>query len=271
MKKYKGAVQQVSEEQSAMAEQASQLSALEAERATLKEQVAELWARLEAALEGGGRADPGASLAQRKLALKARDLESRLELEQTTRARMEVQIARLKEASEKATAEANTARARELAAQESLRRAQWAAREAREEAATAAARETEAAARKREAEQRATVAEAEAATLRADLRLALARLGDLQAAMRGELGSGSSEGEEDESERDLLNYLSDSDTSEDMVDTLLANHRKSSMGGIKSKGSSSHISLESDYSSYGMTDGTTRSPAEGAPSKESSA
>ncbi|XP_046385324.1 unconventional myosin-XVIIIa isoform X8 [Ischnura elegans] len=267
LKKYKGAVQQVSEEQAAMAEQAGQLSALEAERATLKEQVAELWARLEAALEGGGRGDPGANLAQRRLALKARDLESRLELEQTTRSRMEVQITRLKEAAEKATAEANAARARELAAQEALRRAQWAAREAREEVATAAARESEAAAKKREAEQRATVAEAESATTRADLRLALARLGDLQAAMRGEMGSGSSGGEEDDTE-------SDSDTSEDMVDALLSNHRRSSNIGLKSKGSSSHVSLESDYGSYGVADGSlgsTRSPAEGAPSKESSA
>ncbi|XP_071448574.1 unconventional myosin-XVIIIa isoform X3 [Hetaerina americana] len=267
LKKYKGAVQQVSEEQAAMAEQAGQLSTLEAERATLREQVAELWARLEAAMEGGGRTDPGASLAQRRLALKARDLESRLELEQTTRSRMEVQITRLKEGAEKATIEANAARARELAAQEALRRAQWAAREAREEAATAAARESEAAAKKREAEQRATVAEAESATTRADLRLALARLGDLQAAMRGEMGSGSSGGEDDETE-------SDSDTSEDMVDALLSNHRRSSNMGVKSKGTPSHVSLESDYGSYGVADGSlgsTRSPAEGAPSKESSA
>lgn len=85
LKKYRAAVAQVSQEQAALQEAASQVAALEAERNSLKEQLAEMSARVESA-EG----EQVSNLTQRRLEMKARELESRLELEQTTKTRQEV-------------------------------------------------------------------------------------------------------------------------------------------------------------------------------------
>lgn len=68
-------------------EQAGRISELESERASLREQLAELSSKLEN-IETLG--DPSSSLAQRRLEMKTKELESRLELEQTTRSRLEV-------------------------------------------------------------------------------------------------------------------------------------------------------------------------------------
>lgn len=65
-----------------------QIAALEAEKSSLKDQLAELAQRLESVEQLG---DPTAnSLATRRLEFRAKELESKLELEQTTRARLEV-------------------------------------------------------------------------------------------------------------------------------------------------------------------------------------
>jgi capsule polysaccharide export protein KpsE/RkpR len=82
-------VQQVSAEQSQLQEAQVQIAALEAEKSSLKDQLAELTQRLESVEQLG---DPTAnSLATRRLEFRAKELESKLELEQTTRARLEVQ------------------------------------------------------------------------------------------------------------------------------------------------------------------------------------
>lgn len=53
-----------------------------------------------------------------------KELESKLELEQTTRARLEVQIARLKEAVEKVQNEMAASRAKEQQSQDQVRKLQ---------------------------------------------------------------------------------------------------------------------------------------------------
>lgn len=53
-----------------------------------------------------------------------KELESKLELEQTTRSRLEVQIARLKEAVEKAQNDISSSRGKEQQAQDQIRKLQ---------------------------------------------------------------------------------------------------------------------------------------------------
>ncbi|XP_033212416.1 unconventional myosin-XVIIIa [Belonocnema kinseyi] len=88
LKKYRAAVQQVSSEQTQLQEAQVQIVALEAEKSSLKDQLTELSQRLESVEQLG---DPTAnSLATRRLEFRTKELESKLELEQTTRARLEV-------------------------------------------------------------------------------------------------------------------------------------------------------------------------------------
>ena len=59
-----------------------------------------------------------------RLEMKVKELESRLELEQATRGRLEVQFNRYKDALEKAQQEASQTKAKEQIAQDSLKKAQ---------------------------------------------------------------------------------------------------------------------------------------------------
>ncbi|XP_050457814.1 unconventional myosin-XVIIIa-like isoform X4 [Cataglyphis hispanica] len=185
LKKYRAAVQQVTAEQSQLQEAQVQIAALEAERSSLKDQLAELAQRLESVEQLG---DPTAnSLATRRLEFRAKELESKLELEQTTRARLETQIARLKESVDKLQTESALLRTKEQTAQDAARRLQRSLRDARDEASAAISREQEALRARRDTEKSLEAAEAETKVARDDLRLALQRIDDLQSAIQGEL------------------------------------------------------------------------------------
>ncbi|XP_014606247.1 PREDICTED: unconventional myosin-XVIIIa isoform X6 [Polistes canadensis] len=185
LKKYRAAVQQVSLEQTQLQEAQVQIATLEAEKSSLKDQLSELSQRLESVEQLG---DPTAnSLATRRLEFRNKELESKLELEQTTRARLETQIARLKESVEKLQTETALLRTKEQTAQDTTRRLQRSLRDAREEANSALAREQEATRARRELEKSLEAAEAETKLARDDLRLALQRIDDLQSAIQGEL------------------------------------------------------------------------------------
>ncbi|KAL7300497.1 hypothetical protein TKK_0006498 [Trichogramma kaykai] len=185
LKKYRATVQQVADEQAQLSECQVQISALEAEKASLKDQLTELSQRLESVEQLG---DPTAnSLATRRLEFRTKELESKLELEQTTRARLETQIARLKETVEKLQSETAQLRTKEQSAQDTARRLQRSLREAREEAASASAREQEATRARRDLEKALEASEAETKVVKDDLRLALQRIDDLQSAIQGDL------------------------------------------------------------------------------------
>ncbi|KAL6436175.1 hypothetical protein ACFW04_005725 [Cataglyphis niger] len=185
LKKYRAAVQQVTAEQSQLQEAQVQVAALEAEKSSLKDQLAELAQRLESVEQLG---DPTAnSLATRRLEFRAKELESKLELEQTTRARLETQIARLKESVDKLQTESALLRTKEQTAQDAARRLQRSLRDARDEASAAISREQEALRARRDTEKSLEAAEAETKVARDDLRLALQRIDDLQSAIQGEL------------------------------------------------------------------------------------
>ncbi|XP_012266443.3 myosin-10 isoform X6 [Athalia rosae] len=185
LKKYRAVVQQVSAEQAQLQEAHAQVATLEAERSSLKDQLTELSQRLESVEQHG---DPTAnSLATRRLEFRTKELESKLELEQTTRARLETQIARLKENVDKLHTETALLRTKEQTAQDAARRLQRSLREARDEATAATAREHESTRARRDLEKTLEAAEAETKVARDDLRLALQRIDDLQSAIQGEL------------------------------------------------------------------------------------
>uniref|UniRef100_A0A9I3GJK2 Myosin tail domain-containing protein n=1 Tax=Anopheles farauti TaxID=69004 RepID=A0A9I3GJK2_9DIPT len=195
MKKYSATVKQLSSEQSLIAEFELRVSELEGEKKSLKEQVVELATRLESVETIG---EPSNSMAFKRLELRTKELESRLEFEQATRARIEIQLNRHKDSLEKLQNELMQARNRESQAQDAHKKAQKTVRELRDELSTLANRDQEGLLKRKELEKRIETAESETASARADLRLALQRIADLQQAMEEEGDS----------------YQSDSDTSD---------------------------------------------------------
>ncbi|KAJ9581847.1 hypothetical protein L9F63_003815, partial [Diploptera punctata] len=186
LKKYRAAVQQLSVDQMALQEQAGLVAELESERASLKEQLAELSSRLESIETQDHTGQNGGT-------------------NLTTKRNGKLQ------------SEAATARAKEQTAQDAARKLQRTVRELKEEASAGQAREAEAAQRRKDLEKRLESAEAEAAAARGDLRLALTRIQDLQSAIQGEL--------EDCSGSDHTDSDQDSDCSDESINTFLSNHK----------------------------------------------
>ncbi|KAH8346059.1 hypothetical protein KR067_000419, partial [Drosophila pandora] len=192
MKKYSATVKQLNTEQINVSEAEFKLNEMEAERNNLKEQVAELQHRLDNVENMG---DPSMAMMSKRLELRTKELESRLELEQATRARLEVQVTRHKEALEKLQNEVTQSKMREMQAQDVLKKSQKSLRDMREEYHTVSSREQESLTRRKDLEKKMEQMESEGAALKNDLRLALQRIADLQQAME-------EEGEEELSESD---------------------------------------------------------------------
>merc|ERR1719211_251111 len=210
MKKYKASVSQLSVDQITIQEQSNRVTDLEEEKTQLKSQVAELITKI-ISLEGENLANP----AQSRLELKVKELESKLELEQTTRGRMDTQINRLKEAIEKLNGDCESLRGKESGAQDNARKLQRQLRDLKEEFATLQQKEIDVNAKKNEFEKLLELAEAETVTAKNDLKLALKRIEDLQTAINGELDSESD-----------LNSDADSDSSEEGMENFLEHHRR---------------------------------------------
>nr|CAD7590370.1 unnamed protein product [Timema genevievae] len=218
LKKYRAAVQQLSVDQMVLQDQAGMVAELESERSALKEQLAELAIKLES-METVG--DPISSLAQKRLEFRIKELESKLELEQTTRCRMEVQISRMKEAVDKLQNECAIQRTKEQTSQDTARKLQRTVRELRDGMSVAEAREAEITQKKRDLEKRLETAEAEATAAKGDLRLALKRIEDLQSAIQGDMEEGS------DSEPDNSDSDHESDYSDESLSTFLTNKGRS--------------------------------------------
>ncbi|KAL3271768.1 hypothetical protein HHI36_022238 [Cryptolaemus montrouzieri] len=181
-KKYKAAIQQMSLDQMALQEQVSLVSELEVERNQLKEQLAELTSKLESAEYMG---DASSSLLAKRNELKVKELESKLDLEQSTRSRLEIQISRLKESVEKLQSEVTLSKTKEQQAHDQIKKLQRALRETKEELNATVSKEMEAIQKKKDLEKRLENLEAEAASDRNDLKLAKKRIEDLQFALQG--------------------------------------------------------------------------------------
>ncbi|XP_050079947.1 unconventional myosin-XVIIIa [Anopheles maculipalpis] len=243
MKKYSATVKQLSSEQSLIAEFELRVSELEGEKKSLKEQVVELATRLESVETIG---EPSNSMAFKRLELRTKELESRLEFEQATRARIEIQLNRHKDSLEKLQGELMQARNRESQAQDALKKAQKTVRELRDELSTLANRDQEGLLKRKELEKRIETAESETVSARADLRLALQRIADLQQAMEEEGDS----------------YQSDSDTS-DSSSSMDSFHESTVTRKSPSVGSGDHFGTTNGGSSRGSIGSLASSTRDG--------
>lgn len=120
-----------------------------------------------------------------RLELRAKELESRLDLEQATRTRLETQVNRLKEHLDKVQSEVSQSKLKELTAQEQLKKSQKNLKELREELHAITNKEQDSNAKKKEMEKKIEMTEQETTSVKNDLRLALQRIADLQQAMEG--------------------------------------------------------------------------------------
>ncbi|XP_065282535.2 unconventional myosin-XVIIIa-like isoform X1 [Dermacentor albipictus] len=234
MKKYKAAVQQMQNDQKLMIEQTQQILDLESEKHHLKEQVQDLSSKMD---HLASQAED--SHAVRRLEAKVRELESRLELEQTAKSRLESQVQRLKEQCSRLQEESEQATHKEQQSLESCRKLQRQMRELREDCTALQHREAEAQQRCHELEMSLENAEMDLQGTKQDLKLACQRIQDLQAALEEDLDSGTDVAED-----------SDSDSDNDVdIDTLLRRH------GL---GSQSRMSSVGDMSPLPVTGGSSR-------------
>merc|ERR1719370_1196764 len=202
MRKYKASVSAVTTDQITIQDQAATIQTLEAERNKLREQCAEISQRLDH-MEG-----ENVSTAQHKrLELKIRELESKLELEKTTKQRQDTQVARQKEGMEKMVKEIEELRVKESSAVEEQKKLSRVVREMKEELATVRGKESEVNHKKSDLEKQLEVAEAETVAVRGELKTALKRVEDLQSAISGELDSENSDGDSDSSDEEMSAFL----------------------------------------------------------------
>lgn len=209
MRKYKACVATVSTDQITIQDQSLTIQTLEQERNKLREQYAELCQKLDH-LEG----ENVSTIQHKRLELKIREMESKLELEKTTKTRMETMIQRMKEVVEKMTREMDDLRMRELSGQDEVKKMSRQLRDVREEMATVQSRELELSHKKSDLEKQLEVSEAETLTVKNELKIALRRIEDLQNAIGGEMDS---EAGSDQ----------DSDSSDEDMSSFIDNHRRS--------------------------------------------
>ena len=117
MRRYKACVGAVSTDQITIQDQSLTIQTLECERNKLREQYAELCQRLDH-MEG----ENVSTVQHKRLELKIRELESKLELEKTTKNRMDTQIMRQKELIEKMNREMDDLKLREGSSQDEVKK-----------------------------------------------------------------------------------------------------------------------------------------------------
>jgi len=210
MRRYKACVAAVSTDQITIQDQSLTIQTLECERNKLREQYAELCQRLDH-LEG----ENVSTVQHKRLELKIRELESKLELEKTTKNRMDTQIQRQKELVEKMTREMDDMRMRESSSQDEVKKMSRQLRDLREEVANVQTREMELSHKKSDLEKQLELSEAETLTVKNELKIALRRIDDLQAAIGGEMDS------------DFVSDQESDSSSDDDMSSFIDNHRRS--------------------------------------------
>lgn len=209
MKKYKASVNAVTTDQITIQDQAANIAELEAERNKLRETVAELSIKVES-MEG----ENVTTTQHKRLELKIRELESKLELEQTTRGRLETQISRLKEAIEKLNSESDQLRVKDQSSQEGAKKVSRQLRDLKEDFTNLQTKETEMTQKKSDLEKQLEISEGETVTAKNELKLAMKRIEDLQIAIAGEIDT------------DETNSEDNSESSDEEMHSFLEHHRR---------------------------------------------
>lgn len=121
MKRFTATVKHLNQEQTVNSDFEIKVTELELERNSLKEQVAELMARVE---NVENMNDPAVSLTSKRQELRIKELESKLELEMATKSRIEVQYNRNKETIERLQMEIQTIQHKDAQTQDALKKNQ---------------------------------------------------------------------------------------------------------------------------------------------------
>ncbi|XP_063628704.1 unconventional myosin-XVIIIa isoform X3 [Cydia splendana] len=216
LKKYRGSTSALCAAQAEAREAAAKAEAATEEARQARDKLAELAQRLASAEAGHSHTQHEA---ERRLQLRNKELESSLELEATSRARLEGQLARLRDAHEQLANELAQARAREQQAADDQRKLARQLRELKEENSLLNAKLSEAGRAKCVAEAAAAAAAGEAAAARDAARLAARRAHALQEAIAGDLSSPGDDAPDDSD--------NDSYSSDESIGTFLANHKLS--------------------------------------------
>ncbi|XP_061382469.1 unconventional myosin-XVIIIa isoform X3 [Danaus plexippus] len=216
LKKYRASTSALCAAQAAAREAESRAEAAAEEARQAREKLTEMTTRLAHAEAGHTHEQHEAG---RRLELRNKELESSLELEATSRARLEGQLARLRDSHEQLASELSAARAKDHQAAEEVRKLTRQLRELKEENAALSSKLSEVSRAKSTAEAAAAAAAAEASAARDEARLAARRAAALQEAIAGDL---SSPGDSRDTDSDNDSYSSD-----ESIGTFLANHKLS--------------------------------------------
>merc|ERR1712018_605854 len=129
------------------------------------------------------------NLTLKRLEMKIRELESKLELEVTTKGRMDTQIGRLKETIERLNKEIDEIRIKEQSSQDQQKKLNRQLRELKEDYASLQGKEGDLIQKNGDLEKQMEVSDVEVMTLKSDLKLAMKRIEDLQVAISGDIDS----------------------------------------------------------------------------------
>ena len=139
------------------------------------------------------------SVAQhRRLELKLREMESKLELEQTSKGRLETQIIRLKEVIESLNKDNETLRSKEKSNNDEIRKMSKTVRETKEELSGLQGKDIEYTQKKLDWEKQLELSEAETIAVKNELKLAQRRIEDLQLAIQGDMDTSVGESDDDD-------------------------------------------------------------------------
>ena len=133
--------------------------------------------------------DTVSNLTMKRLEMKIRELESKLELELTTKGRMDTQIGRLKETIERLNKEVEEIRIKEQSSQDQQKKLGRKLRDLKEDYATLQGKESDLHQKNGDLEKQIEVSDVEVITLKGDLKLAMKRIEDLQVAISGDIDS----------------------------------------------------------------------------------